>query len=49
MINTEYLNFNVITKPEKDLFKIIQSNAKFKTLTDVIKTKVGMVAPKATF
>ena len=42
MINTEYLNFNVITKPEKDLFKIIQSNAKFKTLTDVIKTKVGI-------
>jgi len=42
MINEEYLKFEVLTKPTKDLFKQIQSNAKFKTLSDVIRTKVGI-------
>lgn len=42
MVNESFLEFNVLTKPEKDLFKKIQSNAKFKTISDVLKTKVGI-------
>lgn len=42
MINKQYLQFNVLTKPKKDLFKIVQANAKFKTLNDVLRTKVGI-------
>lgn len=42
MIHQEYLSFEVLSKPEKDLFKKIQSNAKFKTLSEVIRTKVGI-------
>ena len=42
MIDENLLEFNVIAKPEKDLFKKIQSNAKFKTISDVLKTKVGI-------
>lgn len=42
MFNEQFLSFNVLTKPEKDLFNIIQSNAKFKSLNDIIKTKVGI-------
>ena len=42
MFNEQFLSFNVLTKPEKDLYNIIQSNAKFKSLADVIKTKVGI-------
>ena len=42
MINKQYLQFNVLTKPKKDLFKVVQANAKFKTLNDVLRTKVGI-------
>lgn len=42
MINKKYLKFDVLTKPDKDLFKAVQSNAKFKTITDIIRTKVGI-------
>ena len=42
MFNEQFLSFNVLTKPEKDLFNVIQSNAKFKSLNDIIKTKVGI-------
>ena len=42
MINKSYLKFEVLTKSKKDLFKTVQSNAKFKTLSDVVKTKVGI-------
>ena len=41
-INTDLLSFNVLAKPDKDFFKIVQANAKFKTLKDVIMTKVGI-------
>lgn len=33
---------DVIQLPDKDLYKVIQSNAKFKSLKDVLKTKVGI-------
>jgi len=42
MIDRKKLKFNVITKPKKDLYTIIQANAKFKSLNDVIRTKVGI-------
>lgn len=42
MINKQYLQFKVLTKPKKDLFKVVQANAKFKTLNDVLRTKVGI-------
>jgi hypothetical protein len=42
MINKELLKFSVIQQPEVDLYKIIQSNAKFKSLSDVLRTKVGI-------
>ena len=42
MIDETLLDFQVLAKPEKDLFKKIQSNAKFKTISDVLKTKVGI-------
>lgn len=42
MINKELLAFNVLTKPEKDLYTRIQSNAKFKSIEDIIKTRVGI-------
>ena len=42
MFNEQFLSFNVLTKPEKNLYNIIQSNAKFKSLNDIIKTKVGI-------
>ncbi len=42
MFNEQFLSFNVLTKPDKNLFNIIQSNAKFKSLNDIIKTKVGI-------
>lgn len=42
MINKKYLQFKVLTKPKKDLFKVVQANAKFKTLNDVLRTKVGI-------
>ena len=42
MINKSYLKFEVLTKSKKDLFKTVQSNAKFKTLSDVVRTKVGI-------
>ena len=42
MINRKLLDFKVLTKPKKDLYTIIQSNAKFKSLNDVIRTKVGI-------
>ena len=42
MIHEEYLSFEVLNKPEKDFFKKIQSNAKFKTLSEVLRTKVGI-------
>ena len=42
MIHKEYLSFEVINKPEKDLYKKILSNAKFKSLSEVVRTKVGI-------
>ena len=42
MINKSYLKFEVLTKSKKDLSKTVQSNAKFKTLSDVVRTKVGI-------
>jgi hypothetical protein len=42
MINASLLSFEVLSKPEKELFKKIQSNAKFKSIGDVLKTKVGI-------
>lgn len=42
MINKEFLDFKVLVKPEKDLFKTIQSNAKFTELSQIVKTKVGI-------
>lgn len=42
MINRNLLKFEVLEKPNKDYFKLIQANAKFKTLSDVIRTKVGI-------
>lgn len=42
MINDKYLAFDVLIKPDKDLFKVVQSNAKFKTIADIIRTKVGI-------
>lgn len=41
-MNINLLSFDVIVAPEKELFKKIQSNAKFKTLSEVIRTKVGI-------
>lgn len=41
-MNLDNLSFDVLQKPDKDLYKIIQSNAKFKSLNDVVKTKVGI-------
>jgi hypothetical protein len=40
--NTYHLKFDILQKPEKDLYKTIQANAKFKSLNDVVKTKVGI-------
>lgn len=42
MINKQHLKFEVLVKPCKDLFKTVQSNAKFKSLADVVRTKVGI-------
>lgn len=42
MSNLWHLDFNVLQKPDKDFYKTIQSNAKFKSLEQVIRTKVGI-------
>lgn len=42
MIREEYLKFAVFQKPDRDLYKHVQANAKFKTLSDVVRTKVGI-------
>lgn len=42
MIQKQQLKFEVLSKPDRDLFKSVQSNAKFKTLSQVVNTKVGI-------
>lgn len=42
MINKDLLKFEVLSVPEKNTFKKIQSNAKFKTIADVLKVRVGI-------
>ena len=42
MINKDYLKFEVFQKPEKDLYKRVQANAKFTSLNDILRTKVGI-------
>ena len=42
MSNLWHLDFNVLSKPNADFFRTIQSNAKFKELSQIVRTKVGI-------
>lgn len=41
-MNTDLLEMKVLSRPDKELYKTIQSNAKFKSLDDIVRTKVGI-------